>query len=100
MEEKNERIILKSSLNKEFTHDDRKKHEHMFTYPFTKVDNSLHSCEGLNEFSHHSLTDNLHDDIYGKDNIALSIIINETSVSSVTPGHDMDEDTINFCLLW
>ena len=37
---------------------------------------------------------------YGKDNIASSIIIDEKFVSSVTPGHDMDDDMMNFCLSW
>ena len=65
------------------------------------VDNSLHlSCEGLAEFSHYSGTDGLHDAIYGRYNIASSIIIDETSVSSVTPGHDLNGDIMNFCLSW
>ena len=73
----------------------------MFTYPFRTVDNSLHcSSEGLVEFNHHSGTDGLNDAVYGRNNIASSIIIVEKSVSSVTPGHDMDDDMMNFCLSW
>ena len=40
----------------------RKESDHMFTYPFMTVDDSLHlSCQGLKEFSNHSGTDNIHD---------------------------------------
>ncbi len=56
----------------------------MFTYPFTIVDNSLYlSCEGLDEFSHQPGTEGIHDAIYGRDNIELSIIIDE-SLSAVS----------------
>ena len=73
----------------------------MFTYPFITVDNSLHcSCEGLSEFSHYSGTEGLNNAVYGRNNIASSIIIDENSISSVTPGHDMDDDMMNFCLSW
>jgi len=96
-----EHIISKSSLRQGVTCNERKEPEHMFTFPFKTIDNSLHSsCEGLAEFSHHSGTDDLHDATYGKDNIASSIIIDEVSVCSVSPGHDMDDDMINFCLSW
>ncbi len=71
----------------------------MFTCPFRTVDSSLHcSCEGLVEFSHNSGTNGLNDAVYGRNNIASSIIIDKKSVSSITPGHDMDDDMMNFCL--
>ncbi len=96
-----EHIISKNSLNEVVDRNDRDEHEHMFTYPFRTVDNSLHwSCDGLDEFSYHSGTDGLHDAIYGKNNIASSIIIDKKSVRSVTPGHNMDNDMINFFLSW
>ena len=76
-------------------------HEHMFTYPFITVDNSLHqSCSGLHEFSCCSGPDGLNDAAYGRNDIASSIIIDGSSVSSVTPGHDMDDNIMNFCLSW
>ena len=76
-------------------------HEHMFTYPFITVDNSLHqSCSGLPEFSRCSGPDGLNDAAYGRNDIASSIIIDGSSVSSVTPGHDMDDNIMNFCLSW
>ena len=81
--------------------DDNDVHEHMFTYPFRTVDNSLHrSCVGLPEFSHCTGTEGLNDAVYGKNNIASSIIIDENSISSVTPGHEMDDNIMNFCLSW
>ena len=65
------------------------------------MDNSRHrSSDGLVEFSHHSGADGLNDAVYGRNNIASSIIIDEKSVSCVTPGRDMDDDMTNFCLSW
>ena len=76
-------------------------HEHMFTYPFITVDNSLHqSCSGLPEFSRCSGPDGLNDAAYGRNDIASSIIIDGSSVSSVAPGQDMDDNIMNFCLSW
>ena len=73
----------------------------MFTYPFRTVDNSLQwSCEDFVEFSHNSGTDGLNDAVHGRNKIASSIIIDKKSVSSITPGHEMDNDMINFCLSW
>lgn len=81
--------------------DDNDVHEHMFTYPFITVDNSLHqSCFGLPEFSHNTGPDGLNDAVYGRNDIASSIIIDGSSVSSVTPGRDMDDNIMNFCLSW
>ena len=81
--------------------DDNGVHEHMFTYPFITVDNSLHqSCSGLPEFSGCSGPDGLNDAAYGRNDIASSIIIDGSSVSSIAPGHDMDDNIMNFCLSW
>ena len=80
--------------------DDNDAHEHMFTYPFRTVVNSLHrSCVGLPEFSHCTGTEGLYDAIYGTNNIASSIIIDENSISSVTPGHEMDDNIMIFVSL-
>ena len=80
---------------------DRKEHEHMFTFPFTTVDNSLHSsCTDLKEFSNHPRDDDIHDAVYGQNNFAPSIIVDETSVKSVSPGCDMDNDMMDFGLSW
>ena len=81
--------------------DDNDVYEHMFTYPFRTVDNSLHhSCFGLLEFSHCMGAEGLSDAAYGKNNVASSIIIDGNSVSSVTPGREMDDNIMNFCLSW
>ena len=96
-----EHIISKNRLNQGIDRSDKNVYEHMFTYPFRTVNISLHwSCEGLSEFNHHSGTDGLNDAVYGRNNIASSIIIDEESVSSVVPGHDMNDDMMNFCLSW
>ena len=96
-----EHIVSRRHGFEEVDRDDNDGHEHMFTYPFKTVDNSLHhSCVGLLEFSHYMGTDGLNDAIYGTNNIASSIIIDRNSISSITPGHEMDDNIINFCLSW
>ena len=96
-----EYIISKNNPNHGVDGNDKDEHEHMFTYPFRTMDNSLHSsCKGLAEFCHHSEANGLNDAVHGRNNIASSIIIDEKSVSSVTPGHDMDDDMMNFCRSW
>ena len=76
-------------------------YEHMFTHPFRTVDNSLHhSCVGLLEFSHCMGTEGLNDAACGRNDVASSIIIDGNSVSSVTPGREMDDNIMNFCLSW
>ncbi len=73
----------------------------MFTYPFTTVDNSLHqSCSNLPEFRHFFDPDGLNNAVYGRNDIESPIIIDGRSVSSVSPGHDMDDSIMNFCLSW
>ena len=80
---------------------DRKDHEHMFTFPFMTVDNSLHSsCTDLKEFSNHSGDDHIPDSVYGQNHFAPSVIIDETSVRSVRPGYQMDNDMMDFGLSW
>ena len=75
--------------------------EHMFTFPFRTVDNSLHlSCQELSEFSHYSKHCDRHDAAYGVKNLASSIVIDERSVQSVAPGHFLDDHMMIFCLLW
>ena len=76
-------------------------HEHMFTCPFRTVDNPLHhSCVGLLEFSHCMGTEGLNDAACGRNDVASSIIIDGSSFSSVTPGREMDDNIMNFCLSW
>ena len=73
----------------------------MCTYPFTTIDDSLHlSCQGLKEFSNHSRTDNVHDAVFGINSFSESIIVDETSVKSLAPGCEMDDDIMSFGLSW
>jgi len=96
-----EHIISRGHGFEGIDRDDNDVHEHMFTYPFRTVDNSLHcSCVGLPEFSHCTGTEGLNDAVYGTNDIASSIIIDENSISSVVPGHEMDDNIMNFCLSW
>ena len=52
------------------------------------------------EFSHYAGTEGLNDAVCGRNDIASSIIIDGNSVSSVTPGREMDDNIMNFCLSW
>ena len=96
-----EHIVSRGNSFEGVDRDDNDAHEHMFTYPFRTVDNSLHhSCVGLLEFSHHMGTEGLNDTACGTSNVAPSVIIDGKSISSVTPGHEMDDNIMNFCLSW
>lgn len=80
---------------------ERKEHENMFTFPFMTVDNSLYSsCVDLEQFSNHLQDDDIHDAVYRQNNFAPSIIVDETSVRSLSPGCNMDEDVMDFGLSW
>ena len=80
---------------------DRKEHEHMFTFPFTTVENSLHSsCKDVKEFSNNLRDNNIHDDVYAQNDFAPLIIIDAKSVKSVSPGCDIDNDMMDFGLTW
>ena len=73
----------------------------MITFPFTTVDNSLHSsCTNLKDFSNHLQDDDIHDAVYAQNNFAPSIIIDANSVKSVSPGCDMDNDMMDLGLAW
>jgi hypothetical protein len=75
--------------------------EHLFTFPFTTIDNSLLCCgEGLKELNEHHINGVRHDAIFAKSMEVDSIIITTTSVRSLSPGLDIDEDIMNFCLKW
>ena len=96
-----EHIVTRAHGSEEVNRDENGVHEHMFTYPFRTVDNSLHQCcVGLPEFSHYMGREGLNDAVYGTNNIASFIVIDGNSVSSVTPGHQMDDNIMNFCLSW
>lgn len=83
------------------TKGDRHQDEHMFTFPFATQDNTLHcSCDGLTEFSYHGDRTGINDNVYERKNLASSIIIDDASVRSLTPGSVMDSDILNFCLSW
>ena len=73
----------------------------MFTFHFTTVDNSLHSCSThIKEFCNCSGDNDVPDSLYGKNLFAPSIIIDETAIRSVRPGYDMGNDMKDFGLSW
>ena len=99
-EAKIKHIISKAGQKRDHARE-RKEYEHMFTFPFTTVDNSLHSsCTDLKEFSNHLRDDDIHDAVYAQNNFAPSIIVDAKSVKSVSPGCDMDNDMMDFGLAW
>ena len=66
---------------------DRKEHEKMYTFPFTTVDNSLHSsCTNLKHFSNRLQDDDTHDAVYAQNNFSPSIIVDAKSVKLVSLG--------------
>ena len=80
---------------------EKKDDEYMFTFPFATADNSLHSCcTDLKEFCNESEGNDIPDSFYGQNHFAASIIVDETSIKSVRPGYNMDNDMMDFGLSW
>ena len=75
--------------------------EHLFTFPFHTTDNSLTSCShDLIELCG-KLRDEVHDNvIFLKTTVTDTIVVTTTSVRSLSPGDDINEDVMNFCLKW
>ena len=73
-----EHIISKCSVNQKVHFNDRDEHEHMFTYPFRTVDNSLHGSrkDWLNSVITQEQTVCMMP-YMGKNDIASSIIIDK-----------------------
>ena len=84
-----------------YTDRDYKEEDHLFTYPFITSDNSMHLCSnGLSEFSELRKKCALPDAVYAKNNFASSIVIDATSVKSLAPCKNVEDDVMNFCLSW
>ena len=93
--------VISKAGQKQNSSRERKDDEHMFTFPFTTVDNSLHSCcTDLKEFYNHAEDNDVPDSVYGQNHFAPCIIIDETSIRSARPGCEMDNDMIDFGLSW
>ena len=61
----------------------------------------MHLCSnGLSEFSVLRNERALPDAVYARDNFASSIVIDATSVKSLAPGQNVEDDIINFSLSW
>ena len=88
---------IQATINNKQAHDG----EHLFTFPFHTTDNSLTSCSsGLIELGG-QLGDRAHDDvIFQKSTATDTVVITTTSVRSLSPGVDINEDVMNFCLKW
>ena len=93
--------VISKAGQKQNSFGEKKDDEHMFTFPFTTVDNSLHSCcTDLKEFYNHAKDNDVPDSVYGQNHFAPCIIIDETSIRSARPGCKMDNDMIDFRLSW
>jgi len=88
---------IQATMNNKHTHDG----EHLFSFPFHTTDNSLTSCShGLIELGG-QLGDQVRDDvIFPKTTVTDTVVITTTSVRSLSPGVDINEDVMNFCLKW
>ena len=88
---------IQATINNKQAHDG----EHLFTFPFHTTDNSLTSCSsGLIELGG-QLGDRAHDDvIFQKSTATDTVVITTTSVRSLSPRVDINEDVMNFCLKW
>ena len=84
-------------MNNKHAHDG----EHLFTFPVHTTDNSLTSCShGLIELGG-QLHGQVHDDvIFPKTTVTDTVVITTTSIRSLSPGVDINEDTVNFFLKW
>jgi hypothetical protein len=75
--------------------------EHLFTYPFQTVNNSLHECsDSLVALRPVSKILQLQDSIFYGKNTPRNIIINASSVTSMSPGCAFDSSVMDFCLSW
>ena len=92
---------VSQQVSNNFTHCDYREEDHLFTYPFTTSDNSLHSCsDGLSEFSELRKKSVFPDAVYVKENLVRRTVIDATSVRSLAPGQNVTEDVMDFCLSW
>lgn len=75
--------------------------DHLFTFPFVTSDNSLLNCsEESSLFNIHGNEGNQDDSLFLDSNEPCPIVITSASMESLSPGNDIDEDVLNFCLNW
>ena len=77
-------------------------HEHLFTYPFRTNDDSFIECLSHSPFWRESneLHKNDRDDLFCKTNGREPIIITTSSIKTVAPGSDIEENVVDLCLKW
>ena len=74
---------------------------HLFTFPFKTLDNSLVSCcDGLSHLGKHHEQSNMHDAVFTPSLYCKPMVITTSSLNTLRPGQDIDEDVLNFCLNW
>jgi len=75
--------------------------EHMFTFPFKTIDDSLLQCsQQLRLFNQSHTNNTLGDKSFAGHFETKPIIISTGSMVSLSPGREMDEDMFNFCFKW
>jgi hypothetical protein len=88
---------IQATMNNKHTHDG----EHLSSFPFHTTDNSLTSCSHDLIKLGGQLGDQVRDDvIFPKTTVTDTVVITTTSVRSLSPGVDINEDVMNFCLKW
>ena len=75
--------------------------EHVFTYPFSTIDNSLRECsDELFPFNAQQSKLTMHDSMFSGKNTPTTIIVNAASVQSMSSGCAFDNNIMDFCLSW
>lgn len=76
--------------------------QHLFTFPFKTIDNSLiESSATLNQMNkQYECKRATHNDALFSSTCSDSIIVNMDSIESLKPGVDINEDILNFCMVW
>lgn len=77
-------------------------HEHLFTYPFKTNDDSFVDCILDSPFWQDCNTrdNNVKDEVFSKRNGKEPIIITTSSIKSMAPGSDIEDNVLDLCLQW
>ena len=80
---------------------DNKNGNHLFTFPFGTIDKSLSCCsEGLEQMHSTHMGKPCEDSVFSPKGNQNPIVITTSSVKSLCPGTDIDEDILDLCMKW
>ena len=76
-------------------------HESLFSFPFDTIDRSMLECTaGLTIFNSHDPTSNDSDEVLTSSPVYEPIIVTTSSVQSLFPGNDVDDDVVDLTIKW